>query len=71
MDKVHAATQSILYKYSTLLTNKDLRSQISKLINMISEWYNSARESPRTVNLQRIGSIESYIGYVNQSIQAT
>ena len=70
MDKVYAATQSILYKNSVLLTDKDLRSQISKLINMISEWYNSARESPRAVNMQRIGSIESYIGYVNQSIQS-
>jgi len=69
LDKVHAAAQNILYKYSAVLTDEELRSQISKLINMINEWYNSARESSRVVNQQHIESIESYIGHVNQSIQ--
>ena len=70
LETVQAAAQRILYVHNVLIANEKLRSRISDLIDMVEVWYTNARESPATVSQQRIKSIESYMEYVNQSIQA-
>jgi hypothetical protein len=69
-EKVHSAAQSILYRYNVMIANKDLRSRITSLVNMVNVWYENALKSSADVNQKRIDSINAYVGCVNDSIQA-
>jgi hypothetical protein len=69
-EKVHSAAQSILYRYNVVIANKDLRSRIGSLVNMVNIWYENALNSSADVNQKRIDSINSYTRCVNDSIQA-
>lgn len=68
MATIHAATQSILYEYKGLIADKELRSQVDKLIDMVTEWYDNAEESSLELNQRRINSIDSYMGSVHKSV---
>jgi hypothetical protein len=67
---VQTAAQNTLYIYNALIADERLRSRISNLVDIVDVWYQNARESPVAVNQKRIESIESYTGYVIESIQA-
>jgi hypothetical protein len=70
LETVRAAAQRILYLYSDPIADETLRSRIDIFVDMVEVWYKNARQSSRTVNQKRIESIESYMGYVNESIKA-
>jgi hypothetical protein len=70
MATILAATRSILYEYKGLIADMELRSRIDKLVDMVANWYDNAEESSAEVNQQGISSIDSYMGFVNRSIDA-
>lgn len=70
LEKVHAASRSIPYKYNVVISDKTLRSRIDSLVTMVDTWYENAQKSALELNKTRMNAINSYIRRLNDSIRA-
>ncbi len=67
---IRAANRSVVYEHKGLIADKELRSRIDNLDNMVTAWYENAKKSPPAVNQQGIRSIDTYMAYIIKSIEA-
>jgi len=67
---IRTANRSVVYEQRDLIANKDLRSRINKLDNMVTAWYENAEKSSLVVNQQGIDSIDAYMACIIESIEA-